>query len=486
MMKYTNRSVWKWLLLPCLVLIFFTACQKEEEQLEAPFELGEIVNMHNDELAHSFGKLLAISVKNTDVKSFVKNEVIQQFDGDYDMLLTMNMDKQAENVQGRSTTFRSMLKNAIPNGRTESIDALIDQIQSEYPLLQISVPELDVMSAEDWDIENHTPIVAILDHDYDDQTTATVTAYDADGNAFQLNALNQPDQLVIVVGPSERVVAISNPGSDPNGRTEGLIDPPICQHELLALPPIYTTEEYILYNRGEYMDALSLCIGGGGGTGGGDGDGDGDGGTGTGGTGTGGTGTGGTGTGTGGDNGTSATTCDRDRVNNKIDFIHKARFKDKGVLDGVEGAFLNGKPEVRLYVVFARNPSNPVFTQTSKDIGEEGWHHRNWGKLVLDTKIINSPFFEWKDEIYGDRVRYVWIEEDPYINQKTINVDIMSTFHALNDEITNVVAHGTASFSVGNKDKIICETYLGYCHNTDGEGHKYSDSMIFWVNQQLE
>ena len=59
--------------------LLFIGCQQDipEPEVESPFAKNEV----QDELAHTFGKLLAASLKEKPIRDFVKSEASLQFDG---------------------------------------------------------------------------------------------------------------------------------------------------------------------------------------------------------------------------------------------------------------------------------------------------------------------------------------------------------------------------------------------------------------------
>ena len=55
------------------------------------------------------------------------------------------------------------------------------------------------MHAEDWNPEEYVPVVAFLPEDYCDATVTEIPGYDAAGNFVWIDAINIPENPVIVV-----------------------------------------------------------------------------------------------------------------------------------------------------------------------------------------------------------------------------------------------------------------------------------------------
>jgi uncharacterized phage-like protein YoqJ len=66
-------------------------------------------------------------------------------------------------------------------------------MMQDYPLLQISIPEVFEESTENWDAKSNGILVAYLSEDYDEGKTITLKAYDTNGNVKQIDATNEPE-----------------------------------------------------------------------------------------------------------------------------------------------------------------------------------------------------------------------------------------------------------------------------------------------------
>ena len=187
----------------------------------------------------------------------------------------------------------------------------------------------------------------------------------------------------------------------------------------------------------------------------------------------------------GGGTGGGTTTCDRE-TNSENDYINKAMFKDYGTLRQVE-KWVSGNPEVRLFVTFAKSNVNPNFIFSGKDfaMGEKDWFKRKWFNEWTIIKNFDYLVVQWDPDIYGDRMYYSWIEEDPSLFNIDLDINVNAAFNFLNIQVANVNAVGTAELSIGSADDVIVSPVeVLFCDDTDGEGTEYPGPMIFWVNQQ--
>jgi hypothetical protein len=217
---------------------------KKKRHLPPPPEVPLLKNERQDQLAHKFGKMLATSLKEIPIRDFIKSEASLKFDGDYDILFALSKDKPMEgytNARGESLTFGQALRESAALQRIDmrEFDELMLDIQREYPLMQIAVPELDNMAIENWNTITYKPIVAILDSDVDEATTDYITGYNEFGQIVTLSLNDEPEELTIVISPNERIVAL---------------EPEIIQPCLLDKTQVLVNEYYHFYTITDYID----------------------------------------------------------------------------------------------------------------------------------------------------------------------------------------------------------------------------------------
>jgi len=149
-------------------------------------------------------------VDNDEFRRLVKSDALKQFDGDYDILVSDISSKRIPASNGLATksvdgtvSVEELLEFYMPaEVKSAAGDSVLAKLQEQYPYAQISVP----VHADEWDAENYVPLVAFLEDDYDDATVETIQAYDPDGNLVSVDAVNEPEDPVIVISTNERVI----------------------------------------------------------------------------------------------------------------------------------------------------------------------------------------------------------------------------------------------------------------------------------------
>ena len=432
-----------------------------------------------DALYTSVARNLAAGLEDQSVRSFIQERVNDQFDGDYNFLVETSKDEELSvSSNGRSipSTFGNILFDGESSPSERTTDDFLRSIGELYPLMQVALPQLEIGSAESWDVAHDVPLVAFIPSDYDESNeNATITAYDFEGNQYELSAEKEPDRLVIVISDNERLIALEKPESTPSGRFGS--DYPMYKGCPIELPAYHENERYNYYFRDDVYQTLTECKGGAviptnSGTG--------NGGSGSGSTGS---GSGSTGSGSSGSGSSSSSTpqCDRD-VKDKTEQLYKAKFRDMGVIRDVE-SWASGKPEVIYYttrVAYAASGSHYTFTSGPRTAGKEGWYKKKFLKTSVTWKVLHHNLFKWLSAQNGDEMVYTWIEEDtsPFGGRTPVNV----TFTGV--RVANASFTGTATISIGAQDDYIGNNWVQYCDNTDGDGTLYTNSMQIYVRQR--
>ncbi len=142
----------------------------------------------------SLAKLFARAMTDEKTRQSIHAAVAKRFDGDTDVLYK---------TLSTTSDVRSGLATAYSRGRTaQSSDALsaVDRLAGGIPRFQVAVPA----NFDSWNPASYTPLVAYMPTGVEDTTLETVTAYDAAGKAYALNAQVAPARPVIVLGLNER------------------------------------------------------------------------------------------------------------------------------------------------------------------------------------------------------------------------------------------------------------------------------------------
>jgi hypothetical protein len=142
----------------------------------------------------SLAKLFARAMTDEKIRQSIHAGVAKRFDGDADVLYK---------TLANTSDVRSGLATAYSHGRAAQYsDALsaIDRFVADIPRFQVAVPA----NFDSWNAASYTPLVAYMPAGVEDTTLKTVTAYDADGKAYALDAQVAPARPVIVLGLNER------------------------------------------------------------------------------------------------------------------------------------------------------------------------------------------------------------------------------------------------------------------------------------------
>lgn len=142
-----------------------------------------------------FAKLLASSLKNEEMRTFLKDEANKKFDGDYDILVSNVLDA---GIGGE--TFSDVVKDNDDNDNTNARTNNAFDAATENPKLNIAIPVL----IEDWNDETQQPLVAVAMGAIEGETKF-LKAYDSNGTEYLLDADTEPDVPVIVIANNERM-----------------------------------------------------------------------------------------------------------------------------------------------------------------------------------------------------------------------------------------------------------------------------------------
>jgi hypothetical protein len=435
--------------------IFIIGCESKVDILEPEnVELTSFQsNKTKDRLAIDFAKALASSLEKEEVRAFVKKEALKKFDGDYDILFSKakheSVDIGGNNGRTQSMSFSEILFDEEMNStkRTkESFQSFLDSLQQMYPLLQISIPEQFDNNAENWDINKHVPLVAVVPSDIKELNLPTLPAFDAQGNIHQIDAHTPPEELVIVISDNERLIAKSKVEYSQNKRTALIYETPCIE-----LEPVYSTVEYDYYTVQQYNEGLNACYepphtGGGGSTGG----------------------------------GSTDNSCERDGSDNK-DRILGAQFVNYEVFDDAEDWF-DGNPEVFVVVVYSRIVNGEAVGQVlRKSISSERrnqWKTCTWIGTSCDpdyfTTTDRPELFNWDKTEIGDEILLQWFEQDNTGAQHTRSFSINPTFESDSTD-NSVTLSASASTTVTEGDYDLFDSLVEYCDDID---YTYSTGRI--------
>jgi hypothetical protein len=161
--------------------------------------------------ADEFAKLIATSLKDRDIRKFIKDEANKQFDGDFDILVSKVINAKVGNED---------FIDKIVNNSQNSLAREIFEVAKKNPKLNISVPVLN----ETWDDVNQQLLVAVAIGAVEN-TTEYLKAFDSNGKVYLIDANIEPDVPVIVIGNNERMdYEKETKESNENMRTSGNLE----------------------------------------------------------------------------------------------------------------------------------------------------------------------------------------------------------------------------------------------------------------------
>ena len=208
-----------------LVVDDFKTPVSQDRDLSSLEDIEEFTEPEKDAIKTILSKSLAKALNDAAIRSLLKEEVMKEFDGDYDILfnsikhkkvgdisfaqhLMMNLpslDKRDESTQLRS-------KDRYDYEAVKAFVKNLDIDTDKMPLLQISVP----FYGERWQKDEMIPVAAATDYVVQNHTEGlNIVAYYHDNREVILKSNKQPDFPVMVVGENERLKAVKK---SENGR----------------------------------------------------------------------------------------------------------------------------------------------------------------------------------------------------------------------------------------------------------------------------
>lgn len=222
-----------------IILLFFvySSCNKNERLTTPnPGQPPSAAMLQKNKT--DFAKTLAQAVADPMIRDFLKNEAIAKFDADNDVLYPMVRDKVLPNGQ----SFRTYLDAIIQKDRSATP---LKEIEANLPLLTILVPALDNFSAESWQTESQTPLVAVR-VERDIKKNKKLLAYDNNGSAVELDYFKDPGRPILVIKDNEALEVRAR------GRQVSIAGEPFIHKQPLA--PVFEDGDrvYFFYDENLY------------------------------------------------------------------------------------------------------------------------------------------------------------------------------------------------------------------------------------------
>lgn len=139
----------------------------------------------------------SLLMKDANFRTWLKEEALQQFDGDYDVLIQHHLDHKF--LDGESLRDK-LTQSYVSMGTSEKVVATF---LSDNPLIQFAVP----VNIEKWNAENEVVSVSYVADDFEDETVSHIETFFADKEVEFLSTKVDPEVPVVVVGMNERVKA---------------------------------------------------------------------------------------------------------------------------------------------------------------------------------------------------------------------------------------------------------------------------------------
>lgn len=149
-------------------------------------------------------RVLAKEMVKPEMRRIVKQEVVKQFDGDYEVLMQrLISDESREYALFKRNLFDEYARVRQVEGAFSKVAAVneLEAFISKESLLQIAVPHY----GDKWDTENEIPVVVYIPYGVDDEKVGVVKGYDANGNELYFSMDEDPGKPVVVIGWNERV-----------------------------------------------------------------------------------------------------------------------------------------------------------------------------------------------------------------------------------------------------------------------------------------
>jgi len=416
------------------VIILLVQCRKENDPIIPEIDISKIeksiLSNPKNELLHELSIVLASTTTQKDVRQFLKKETCKRFDGDFDMLFVKSLNEKVSISDGSKgyMTFNEILQKEFQKKSSQlkstTYGDFIENIIDEFPLLQISIPEVYDSSTIGWDEINEKLDVSFIQNEFNENTEYLIS-YDSLGTPKLLNSQEPPEKPVIIIGQNESLVVVPK---ESNSR---------------KAIPYYETDKYYYYLPEDYEQPIEIDI-------------------------------------------IEENQIDpiqmqqgsRD-LNDARDYLNKAKFVSKTTWRQVE-PWPSGRPEFKVIITYAEllNGQHVVKTLT-KVLPKDGWVSRYLIYNEIKTKNLDIPIIKWSKATMGDNMKYTWIEIDNSDKQKSFNTTYSTKFE------DGSTISSSITLTLNAEDDEAGEDIVYYIDSTTGEGTEYNTGVVrFWINQQ--
>ncbi|MDA3881241.1 MAG: DUF3103 family protein [Prolixibacteraceae bacterium] len=203
------------LLVPFMVVLFaafLVSCEDEivdpkEKQSEkiASDDFYRYSTAQMNDALNELAVVIAKTVENGEFRRVLKREAVKKYNGQYDVPFNYFLDQTVSEMKSTGVnTINDLIENDFNNLKSLSEnekDSNFKDTWRKIPNLKISVP----VKCDEWDIDDFNPLVAVMKVDNDKDKEEYINAYDSEGDQVMLDAKNEPDFPVIVIGICNRL-----------------------------------------------------------------------------------------------------------------------------------------------------------------------------------------------------------------------------------------------------------------------------------------
>ncbi|MCA6078125.1 hypothetical protein [Fulvivirga sedimenti] len=365
-------------------------------------------------------RALSVQLKNPDLRHYLKEKILEKFDGDYNFLLALHQ----KDLINSETAFGDLFRQDFERFS-------LDEIVKSDPLLQVAMPSLTNLTADNWEPENEIPLVVYRPPDIDLSSTDHLVAF-RDGIPELFSLKKESSELVLVISHNERTIVVRE-GEDPRKELNGLARSECIENvrsEGTFHNLAFFLKESLLQCYYETEPEPPVSEG-----------------------------------------------CERDMYPG-MDQVTRAKFTTMNYMREAEH-YLDGNPEVYFIVTLAsKNPSGFASLRKSFPSNDRSqWKNCGIFSCVPEWHEKNQPVFIWDKEVFGNLVRYDWFEEDFSTGKIDITLGLTSKFE-------NLTVSGNVKITISKKDYFLDQDFVNFCDRANGTGTDYNTGKLYFTINQ--
>lgn len=429
-----NLKSYKAILALSLTILLLN-CQGTKDEVVKPEAALPEAEYSTQDAGYNLAQSLAVSLKSTEVRKFVKNKIDEHFDGDANFLFALEKDRPLSGTNSRSLTFSQILFGK-GNANSRTLQKLKDD-----PLLQIALRKAPGV-IKDWNPDSEQPIVVYLPYGTDTDLVSSLPAFDQQGNFFSFDVATLPTEPILVISHNERVKPVSRNVIEKlkSERQNGITAPDDgC---LMDAEPVLITEEDYYYTTSDLY-----CGGQGGGY---------------------------TPGGLDGGQGTQSD-CDRDDTE-LYDHISRIKFINMEEFFNAE-KYIDGAPEIYFFVFTGSSQAHlQSLRKNIPAVDRSEWK---------DCPILSSCYTEWHypdlEVMYWDKPEYGEILEYQFFEADNGDpIKFTTTINKKLDDGTTI--SNTLEVNISDNDYNLGSTHIRFCEDATQQEYKvYEPGSLYFA-----